>query len=147
MFPIIGAHVLGMYALVLVVGGLIDRIGRSPALALGLLVMALSCIGLLWVDSVVGDRDPVVRPRDRLERLVRRRHRPAGRPQQRRPSAASCWASTTCSSALFGAALCLMGGVALDSIGVAALAIGATAIAAAPVLWLLPRALRREVAA
>ena len=33
-FPIIGAHVLGMYALVLVVGSLIDRIGRrrrSPA--------------------------------------------------------------------------------------------------------------------
>jgi MFS family permease len=30
-FPIIGAHVLGMYALVLVVGALIDRIGRTPA--------------------------------------------------------------------------------------------------------------------
>ena len=28
-FPIIGAHVLGMYALVLVVGTLIDRIGRG----------------------------------------------------------------------------------------------------------------------
>ena len=32
-FPIIGAHVLGMYALVLVVGTLIDRIGRPIALA------------------------------------------------------------------------------------------------------------------
>ena len=32
-FPIIGAHVLGMYALVLVVGALIDRIGRAVALA------------------------------------------------------------------------------------------------------------------
>ena len=53
-FPIIGAHVLGMYALVLVVGGLIDRIGRTPALAVGLVVMALSTIGLLWVESVVG---------------------------------------------------------------------------------------------
>ena len=33
-FPIIGAHVLGMYALVLVIGTLIDRSGavpRSPA--------------------------------------------------------------------------------------------------------------------
>src|SRR3954463_9189178 len=29
-FPIIGAHVLGMYALVLVVGSLIDRVGRAP---------------------------------------------------------------------------------------------------------------------
>ena len=34
-FPIIGAHVLGMYALVLVVGALIDRVGRTPALAAG----------------------------------------------------------------------------------------------------------------
>ena len=29
-FPIIGAHVVGMYALVIVVGDLIDRIGRTP---------------------------------------------------------------------------------------------------------------------
>src|SRR5688500_16147461 len=41
-FPIIGAHVLGMYALVLVVGDLIDRTGRTPALAGGLLVMGAS---------------------------------------------------------------------------------------------------------
>ena len=42
-------------------------------------------------------------------------------------------------SALLGAALALLGGYALDTIGVAALAIGATAIVAAPVLWLVPR--------
>ena len=52
-FPIIGAHVFGMYALVLVVGGLIDRIGRMPALSGGLLVMAASTIGLLWFESVL----------------------------------------------------------------------------------------------
>ena len=52
-FPIIGAHVLGMYALVLVIGNLIDRIGRTPALAGGLLVMAVSVSSLLWVESVV----------------------------------------------------------------------------------------------
>ena len=45
-FPIIGAHVLGMYALVIVVGSLIDRIGRPIALAAGLLVMGVSTIGL-----------------------------------------------------------------------------------------------------
>ena len=39
-------------------------------------------------------------------------------------------------SALLGAALALLGGYALDSIGVAALAIGATVIVAAPILWL-----------
>ena len=42
-------------------------------------------------------------------------------------------------SALLGASLALLGGYALDTIGVAALAIGATAIVAAPVLWLLRR--------
>ena len=52
-FPIIGAHVLGMYALVLVVGTVIDRIGRPVALFGGLLVMAASTLGLLWIESVV----------------------------------------------------------------------------------------------
>jgi MFS family permease len=32
-FPIVGAHVLGMYALVLIVGQLVDRVGRPPALS------------------------------------------------------------------------------------------------------------------
>jgi len=41
-----------MYALVLVVGRLIDWMGRRPALYGGLLVMALSVVSLLWVDSV-----------------------------------------------------------------------------------------------
>src|SRR6266511_1393252 len=45
-FPIIGAHVLGMYALVLFVGALIDRIGRTPSLASGLVVMGVSALGL-----------------------------------------------------------------------------------------------------
>jgi hypothetical protein len=48
-------------------------------------------------------------------------------------------------SALFGAALALLGGYALDSIGVAALAVGATVIVAAPVLWLAPRRAIREL--
>ena len=42
-------------------------------------------------------------------------------------------------SALLGASLALLGGYALDTIGVAALALGATAIVAAPILWLAPR--------
>ena len=41
-----------MYALVLVIGTLIDRIGRTPALAGGLLVMAASALSLLWVTGV-----------------------------------------------------------------------------------------------
>src|ERR671919_329939 len=51
-FPIIGAHVIGMYALVLVVGDVIDRIGRPPALVGGLLLMAVPAGSLLWIESV-----------------------------------------------------------------------------------------------
>ena len=54
-FPIIGAHVIGMYAFVIVIGDFIDRIGRAPSLAGGLFVMAVSVISLLWVESVPGD--------------------------------------------------------------------------------------------
>src|SRR5829696_479585 len=51
-FPIIGAHVVGMYALVLVVGRVVDLIGRTWALSGGLLIMGASVISLLWVESV-----------------------------------------------------------------------------------------------
>ena len=139
-FPIIGAHVLGMYALVLVVGTLIDRIGRMPALAGGLLVMAASTIGLLWIDSVaatalllfglgVGWNLSFVAATTQLV--------DATAPAER----GRILGFSDLLSALLGAGLALLGGYALDSIGVAALAIGATAIVAAPVLWLLPRGL------
>jgi MFS family permease len=136
-FPIIGAHVFGMYALVLVVGTLIDRIGRPPALVAGLAVMAASTIGLLWIDSVfataillfglgVGWNVSFVAATAQLAD---------------RSSAAErgkLLGFNDLLSALLGAALALAGGYALDSIGVAALAVGATAIVAAPILWLLP---------
>jgi MFS family permease len=136
-FPIIGAHVFGMYALVLVVGRLIDRIGRPPALVTGLAVMGASTIGLLWLDSVaataillfglgVGWNVSFVAATAQLAD---------------RSSAAErgkLLGFNDLLSALLGAALALAGGYALDSIGVAALAIGATVIVAAPILWLLP---------
>jgi MFS family permease len=136
-FPIIGAHVFGMYALVIVVGTLIDRIGRPPALALGLAVMAASTIGLLWFESVVataillfglgvGWNVSFVAATAQLAD----RTSPAER--------GKLLGFNDLLSGLFGAALALAGGFALDSIGVAALAIGATAIVAAPILWLLP---------
>jgi MFS family permease len=140
-FPVIGAHVLGMYALVLVVGTLIDRIGRTPALAGGLLVMAASTIGLLWVEGVVataillfglgvGWNLSFVAATAQLADSTS----PAER--------GKLLGFNDLLSALLGAGLALLGGYALDSIGVAALALGATAIVAAPVLWLLPAWLR-----
>ena len=79
-FPIIGAHVLGMYALVLFVGALIDRVGRTPALASGLLVMGVSALGLGVDLERAGDGAAALRPRHRLEHLVRRGGRAARRP-------------------------------------------------------------------
>jgi MFS family permease len=132
-FSVIGAHVFGMYALVLVVGALIDRIGRPPALAGGLLVMALSTIGLLWLDSVaatalllfglgVGWNLSFVAATAQLADRTSAAER--GR----------LLGFNDLLSAMFGAALALLGGYALDTLGVAALAIGATVIVVAPVL-------------
>jgi len=140
-FPIIGAHVLGMYALVLVVGPLIDRLGRTPALGAGLLVMGASTIGLLWLDSVLATAillfglglgwnvsfvAATAQLVDRTSPVERGR----------------VLGFNDLLSALFGAALALLGGYALDTLGVAALAVGATAIVVAPVLWLVAPARR-----
>jgi MFS family permease len=53
-FTIISLHIVGMYGLVLVVGDLIDRIGRSTAIVTGLGIMAASNAGLVWLDSIAG---------------------------------------------------------------------------------------------
>jgi MFS family permease len=51
-FPVISAHIVGMYGLVLVVGDLIDRLGRRVALVGGLVVMAGSTLALAWTMSI-----------------------------------------------------------------------------------------------
>src|SRR3954470_20170564 len=53
-FTIISAHIVGMYGLVLIAGDLIDRIGRTRAMAIGLMVMAVSNAGLVWLDGIPG---------------------------------------------------------------------------------------------
>ena len=50
-FPIIGAHVIGMFGLIIVVGDVVDQFGRTRTLAGGLLLGA-SPISLLWITSV-----------------------------------------------------------------------------------------------
>jgi len=122
-----------MYALVLVIGALIDRVGRTPALEVGLVVMALSTIGLLWAASVfatavlllglgIGWNISFVAATAQMadQTSPAERGRLLGFNDQL--------------AAFFGAGLALLGGYALDAIGVAALAIGATVIVVAPVL-------------
>jgi MFS family permease len=50
-FPVISAHIVGMYGLVLVVGDLVDRLGRRVALVGGLVVMGGSTLALAWAMS------------------------------------------------------------------------------------------------
>lgn len=52
-FTVISLHIVGMYALVLVVGALIDRVGRRPSLVTGLAIMAVSTVMLAWVESIL----------------------------------------------------------------------------------------------
>ena len=132
-FPIIGAHVFGMYALVLVIGAVIDRVGQTAALEVGLVVMALSTIGLLWATSVLataalllglglGWNISFVAATARLANRTS--------PSER----GKLLGFNDLLGALFGASLALLGGYALDVLGVGALAIGATAIVVTPVL-------------
>src|SRR6185436_3404274 len=53
-FTVISLHIVGMFGLVLVVGQLVDRIGRHRALIGGLLVMAVSSVLLAWVVEIAG---------------------------------------------------------------------------------------------
>ena len=135
-FPIIGAHVLGMYALVLVIGAVIDRLGRTPALASGLLVMGVSTLGLGWIESVpatafllfglgIGWNISYVAAAAQLADLTF--------PQER----GRVFGFNDLLAALFGAALALVGGLTLEAYGVVSLAIGATILVAAPAPWIL----------
>jgi MFS family permease len=142
-FPIIGAHVLGMYALVLVIGSLIDRIGRTPSLAGGLLVMAVSALSLLWVTGVavtavalfglgIGWNLSFVAATATLADCAA--------PWER----GKLLGFNDLLAGLTGATLALVGGLALSAIGVAALAIGGAALVIAPALWILRTPLPRQ---
>jgi MFS family permease len=135
-FPIIGAHVIGMYALVLVVGDLVDRIGRVRSLSGGLIVMGVATLSLVWVESVpltavslfslgLGWNLSFVAATAELA------------------DRAASWERgrllgfNDFLSGLTGATLALVGGVALSALGVAALAIGATLLVTAPAVWIV----------
>jgi MFS family permease len=135
-FPIIGAHFIGMYALVIVVGDLVDRIGRARSLAGGLLLMGLMVSGLSWVESVpataaalfglgLGWNLSFVAATavlaDRTEPWERGR----------------LLGFNDLLSSATGAGLTLLGGLVLTAAGVAALATGALALLVAPALWIL----------
>ncbi len=135
-FTVISLHIVGMYALVLVIGALIDRVGRKPSLVTGLAIMAVSTIMLVWAESIlwtsasllllglgwnisyVAATAELVSHASPLERgrLV---------------------GAVDLAAGLLGAGLALLGGAAYTEWGVAAVAIGATIAVVAPALAIL----------
>jgi MFS family permease len=139
-FTMISVHILGMYGLVLIVGGVIDRFGRRRAIVGGLGVMTLSNAALVWLGGVPGMSLALlglglgwcfsyVAATTELVQL--------SSPSER----GGLVGFTDLCASLVAAALALLGGLAYTASGVAALALSAAALAALPALWLAARPL------
>jgi MFS family permease len=137
-FTVISLHIVGMYALVLVIGELVDRVGRAPCQIGGLLVMALSILGLAWFESVLWTSvslfglglgwnvSYVAAAAELSDRAL---------PSER----GKLIGFSDLLSSFTGAALALLGGVAYSELGVEALAYAGTAFVALPAVWILLR--------
>jgi len=137
-FPVVSSHVFGMYVLVLVVGAVVDRAGRTASLVAGLCVIGISTLAMQWFSGVpmtafllfglgIGWNIAYVAAAAQLADLTRAVER--GR----------LFGLNDLIGALLGASLALVGGVALESLGVVSLAIGAAVLAVAPAAWILAR--------
>ncbi len=135
-FTVISFHIVGMYALVLVIGRLIDKLGRRPGQVNGLLMMALSTLGLVWFESVawtsvslfllgLGWNVSYVAAVTELadSALPAERGKLIGLTDQL--------------SSFTGATLVLLGGAAYSAFGIEALALSATVFVLGPALWIL----------
>jgi MFS family permease len=137
-FPIISAHVFGMYVLVLVVGALVDRVGRTTSLVAGLVTVAASTLALSWFSGVpmtavllfglglgwnVAYVSAAAQMADRTRAVERGR----------------LFGFNDLIGALLGAAFALIGGAALETLGVISLAVGAAVLAVAPAAWIILR--------
>jgi MFS family permease len=142
-FPVIAAHFVGMYALVIVVGDLVDRIGRTRSLSGGLLLMGISVSCLPWARDVHAMEAAlfglglgwnfsfVAATAELLERAE---------PSER----AGLLGFNDLVSGATGAGVTLLGGVALTTGGVGALAAGAVVLVTIPALWILRGGPRRS---
>jgi MFS family permease len=145
-FPVISAHIVGMYGLVLVVGDLIDRISRGRALVGGLCVMGCSTLALAWVTGGfatgialfgigLGWSFSYIAATTELVDLAA--------PAERGRLVGFC----DLMSGLVGASLALIGGVTYSQLGVGVLATGAAVAATAPALGIFLSHRRRPAAA
>jgi MFS family permease len=137
-FTVISLHIVGMYALVLVIGELVDRVGRTSSQVGGLLLMGFSILGLAWFDSVLwtsvslfglglGWNISYVAAATELSdrALASERGKLIG--------------FSDLLSTFTAAALVLLGGLTYSEVGIEALAFGATALVILPAAWILVR--------
>jgi len=132
-FTVISLHIVGMFGLVLVVGQLVDRVGRHRALIGGLLVMAVSTVMLAWVVEIAGmslslfllglgwNISYVAASAELVTHAT---------PVERQ----GLVGFTDLVAGLSAAALALMGGFAYSEWGVAAIAVGATVAVIGPAI-------------
>ena len=134
-FTVISLHIVGMFGLVLVVGVLIDRIGRHRALIGGLLVMAVSTVMLAWAVAIpsmslslflLGLGWNVSYVAASAELVTHAKPVERGR----------LVGFTDLVAGLAAAALALLGGLAYSEWGVVAIAVGATLAVIAPAVAL-----------
>jgi MFS family permease len=132
-FTVISLHIVGMYALVLVIGELVDHVGRRQSLVAGLAIMAVSTVMLAWVESVLGmsvslfllglgwNLSYVAATAELVTHAT---------PVER----GRLVGFTDLTAGLLAAGLALLGGAAYSEWGVVAVAIGATIAVVAPAL-------------
>jgi MFS family permease len=134
-FPIIGAHVLGMFLLMPAVGWIVDKVGRPPTLAGGLALIALSTAGIVWFEAVVptalllfglglGWNFSFVAATTALADCAA--------PHER----GKLLGFNDLLAGFTGAAFVLLGGYVLDEVGVNALALGASVVALVPITFI-----------
>jgi MFS family permease len=135
-FTVISLHIVGMYALVLVIGRLVDGFGRHRSLVVGLAIMAVSTTLLAWMESVAGTSLSlfllglgwnVAYVAATAELVTHATPVERGR----------LVGFTDLSAGLLGATLALLGGAAYTEWGVVAVSVGATAAVVLPAVVLL----------
>jgi MFS family permease len=139
-FPVVSAHLIGMFGLTLVVGNVIDRAGRMRALVGGLLLLGLSALSVVWaVESVAAmsvalfgiglgwNFSYVAATAELAERT-----NPAERGR--------VLGFAELLSGLLGAVLASLGGLALATVGLVGLGVAGLALVLAPALWILGEA-------
>ncbi|HEV2590704.1 MAG TPA: MFS transporter [Gaiellaceae bacterium] len=135
-FTIISLHIVGMYGLVLIIGDIVERLGRRQAMIIGLVVMGVSNAALVWFHSVAGMSASLfglglgwslsyVAASTELIGLAA--------PSER----GRLIGTTDLASSLVGALLALGGGVVYTGAGNASLALTAAGLALLPAAWIL----------